>query len=130
MENSIHTGDSQELSIKAKELFSTDRIKVKAGQSYEVTCGKEQRWTDWFIPSDAEGYINPLALLIGMRVPKTNCFCLCVAYNDSLPGAFAIGFKNKVRVKEDGNISFFANDSEGYYKNNKGSVKITVTRII
>ena len=114
--------------VAADQLFSAQKLHVRAGELYEITCDGQQRWKDWFIPSSPEGFWNPFAVLAGLRVKKAKCFCLCACYNDDISTAFPIGTGKEVRVELDGYISFFANDSHNHYKNNSGEVKVVATR--
>lgn len=119
-----------EFKIIAACLFSSERLLVNAGQVYEITCEKHQRWKDSFVSSSPKGFFNPLALLAGLRLKGTRCFCLCGAYDESENGLFEIGEYREVTVPEGKKImSFFANDSIRHYKNNSGAVWIRVRRL-
>ena len=45
--------------------------------------------TDFTSPPD--GFVNIVAMIAGMRVKKTKCFCLCGAYDKMDSTGFAIG---------------------------------------
>lgn len=122
-------GENCTLTIEAACYYSTDTLKVNAGEEYLLTCDKSERWTDWFIPASANGYWNPLAILVGMRVPGVSCFKLCGVY-DNRETFITVGTRKDLLTYNTGTISFFANDAKDlkYYKNNKGFIKLNIYR--
>lgn len=115
--------------INANQKYSSFKLPVSAGETYEFHCDGKQRWIDWFIKSSPRGFWNPLAKLAGLRVKKANCLCLCGCYNDQDYHAFPIGTGNVVTIAHSGFLSFFANDSAAHYRNNKGSVTLEIRRL-
>ncbi len=129
MEHRLSVGEQKTLLLCAKDVYSKEKLLVSPNEVYLFSCDEDQSWADWFIKTTPKGFFNPLASIQGLRVKKVKCFCLCGAYNQSDEGAFAIGMHNEVTMQEAGNLSFFANDTAGYYHNNKGSIKVTIERI-
>lgn len=128
--HSLAVGENKPLVIDSQEDYSSEIIVVSAGQKYQVTCDGNQRWRDSFIKSKPTGFFNPLALLAGMRVKKVKCFCLCGAFDKNDATGFAIGTGETFVVDGDyKELSFFANDTKGYYENNCGSIVINVVRL-
>ena len=126
----IKLNDVIQLEICAKEEWSSHVIATETGEKYHVWCNSDQYWTDWFIKSSPEGFFNILAFIAGFRVKGVKCFCLCGGYKQNINTAFPIGMSKEFAVSESGGeLSFFANDSPNYYKNNKGSIVINVERI-
>lgn len=115
--------------INAKTLYSTDILHVKKGEQYQFYCDKDQGWKDWFIPTGPNGYFNVLAWLIGLRLKSAKCFCLCGVYDQKDSTAFAIGSNNIIQMEKTGVVSFFANDTKGFYRNNSGCIKLRITRL-
>ena len=123
-------GESIELTVWASEENSSEQLSVKEKEIYQFSCDKGQCWKDWFIPSGPNGFLNPLAILAGLRVKSAKCFCLCGVYDKQDRTAFRIGSAHNVRVEKDGTVSFFANDTRGYYDNNKGCVRLLIQRLV
>ncbi len=117
------------ITIQANEQYSSHKIEVEKNEVYQFVCDKHQRWKDWFICSSPEGFFNLFAWLAGLRVKGVKCFCLCGTYNDQDQKAFSIGINKIETIKENGTLSFFANDTNGFYYNNHGSVKLQITRL-
>jgi hypothetical protein len=127
---SIEIGKNEKLVIEADEVFSSNGIAVKQGQKYHITCDKDERWYDLYVRSSALGYFNPLALLAGMRVKNTKCYCLCGAYDRQDKTGFRIGLEKTIQIAEDfEELNFFANDTKHFYWNNFGRITIQVTRL-
>lgn len=116
------------LDIKAEEPYSSQQIAVFKGETYIFSCDSRQRWTDWKIKTTPNGFFNPFAWLLGLRVKKAKCFCLCACYGNNDNTGFAIGNYRKVDIEQDGVLSFFANDTNGYYQNNHGAITLNVRR--
>lgn len=129
MNHTIQISTSISLRVKAKERYSTEKINIVAGEEYEFRCDEEECWVDWFIPATPNRVYNPFASLVGLRVKKALCFCLCGSYNDKEECLFAIGGSKKIEMEESGTLSFFANDATSYYGNNRGIITVHVKRI-
>lgn len=128
--HSIQVAESLTLELMACEEYSSNTITVAEGQSYHICCDEKQRWRDAIFSSKPTGYFNPFALIAGMRVRKTKCFCLCGVYDKDDSTGFAIGInKTFIVPKECEQLSFFANDTKNYYKNNHGSIVINIIRL-
>lgn len=115
--------------VSAKELYSEDMLFVKKGEEYEFYCDKDQHWKDLFISTGPDGYTNPLASLAGLRVKRAKYFCLCGVYDTDDNTSFIIGSGCIVHIERLGMVSFFANDTKGFFGNNSGSIKLNVTRL-
>ncbi len=126
---SLAIGEILNIAVDSRELYSSEQLRVTIKEEYEFQCNHMQKWKDWFIKTHANGYLNPIAALIGLRVKKTKCFRLCGCYNNNDASAFSIGMKGKTTVIVTGSLSFFANDVRGFYWNNYGTVDLTVKRI-
>lgn len=117
-----------QLIISAKDQYSPTHLLVNNAEVYEFYCDPEQRWKDWFIKCDANGFFNLFATLAGLRVKQAKCFCLCGSYNNDERQVFRIGASASITTNISGYISFFANDSFNYYNNNRGSITLNITR--
>lgn len=118
-----------EVPVDSSLRYSADTLKVRTGEKYRFSAKREQRWNDWFVSASADGFTNPLAMLAGLRVRGTKCFCLCGCYDHNDTDAFPIGTFKEESIKRDGTLSFFANDALGYYKNNSGVIILSIERL-
>jgi hypothetical protein len=127
----LKVGEFKQLDIDAWEEYSSNRITITEGEIYHVWCDDKQYWKDSILPSATpSGFFNALALIAGMRVKKTKCFCLCGAYNEKDSTGFSIGI-DKTFITHNGydELSFFPNDTKNFYKNNQGSITINIMRL-
>lgn len=126
----LDIGQSASVEIKAKRKWNTTCIHVEAGHEYLLEAVGQ--WTDWCIPCDANGYpsINPVLKLTEWlrRAPRENWFALMGAIDLDERNLFRIGTRTTLPVKTGGVLTCFANDVSFMYWNNKGAVRLTVTR--
>lgn len=117
--------------VFAEDYYSREYIEVKEGEVYSFSSLKSPKWIDWFMPSNANGFWNPILLNSKKRVKNVTCFKLCGTINQNEDGHFMIG-GNLVdhEIKKNGALYFFANDHFNlkYYKNNHGFIRLTITR--
>lgn len=104
-------------------------LRVEAGEIYNFECPAGQQWKDWYVSSGPDGYSNPLLLLSGRRLKGVKCFTLCGAVGKSEEHLFRIGHSlTGYQVPVSGDLYFFANDAWKFYGNNKGEMRVKVTR--
>jgi len=116
------------LTIQAAQPYSFAMLSVEAGEQYGFSCDPKQRWHDAWVSAGPGGYFNPLSMLAGLRLKGAPCFCLCGVYECNDATAFPIGAGTSITAVQTGMISFFANDTPGFYFNNKGSLQVTIIR--
>ena len=96
--------------------------------SLETEDGAE--WTDWFIPAGPDGfskwYLNWIAGTKRMRHEKW--FALIGTYDRKEPFLIGSGI-TQLKAQKTGELVCFANDVRVLYWNNKGSIKLTITKI-
>jgi hypothetical protein len=129
MTYTLKSSDEIQLTIHADQRYSRDGLIVNTGERYLFQVDKNDRWIDLFIPSSANGFTNPLAMISGIRIKGVKCFCLCGCLNEDDTSAFPIGTSAEITMKQSGNLSFFPNDSWDYYKYNFGFVNLKIKRI-
>ena len=128
--HSIQVGENIVLKIIACEEYSSNRITITEGEIYHVWCDEKQRWKDSIISSTPIGYFNLFALIAGMRVKKTKCFCLCGVFDKKDSTGFPIGMDKTFTIPNGCNeLSFFPNDTKNFYGNNHGSININLMRL-
>lgn len=104
-------------------------LRVEAGEIYNFECPAGQQWKDWYVSSGPDGFSNPLLLLSGRRLKGVKCFTLCGAVGKNEDHLFRIGHRlTGYQVPVSGDLYFFANDAWKFYGNNKGEMRVNVTR--
>ena len=129
MQHRLDINEQIILTVKAKDKYSSETLRVEIGWKFHAWCPGRQRWVDLFIPSSPAGYNNPIANMVGQRVSGTKCFCLCGAYNKDDRTAFEIGRDKIITSDADGELSFFANDVPGFDWNNWGAIHLSIRRL-
>jgi len=114
--------------IFAREKYSSNRIEIKAGEKYIFWSDDDQYWRDLFLKQTPAGYNNVMASRIGLRLDSALCFCLCGSINNDENMLFEIGMKTEKTFNIDGFVSFFANDTPGFYWNNSGAITLNILK--
>ena len=110
-------------------VLTAAAVSVVGGQTYVFsTTGF---WYDWFIKTDAAGYVGRLAGLFNLSadVPDEPLLSLCAQWQGK---NFHVGRHHVWTAPVDGSLSFFANDLVGnswFRRNNRGAIMLTVTAI-
>jgi hypothetical protein len=118
--------------IRAARPWNDTGIVLEAGAAYALAA--EGDWTDFFIRSGPEGNPAPTwtqrLLLSRLRMPGERYFALIGAIDRDPATQFLIG-RGLARwiASRSGQLTCFANDVPGFYWNNRGAVKLTVTRL-
>ena len=102
---------------------------VAKGETYRITA--EGQWQDAGFPaSDANGFKGFTApMFFGMLLkplPGQYYMKLCGKVGG---WKFPIGTECTIRIRRDGELQLFANDAKGFFDNNSGSLKVTVTKV-
>lgn len=130
-------GECRSVEILARPLRNETGIRLEQGATYDFTA--TGTWTDLHIDSSADGYdpatlpfLTSLPLRIfgfARRVPGARWFALIGELPSGSQNHFVIGTSLPGwRAPVDGDLAAFANDVSSKYKNNKGSVTLTVCR--
>jgi hypothetical protein len=86
----------------------------------------EQKWTDFYIPTTADGFTNPFP--VALRFPGEKLFKLICCMNEKEDSTCqAIGKAANYVVNESGYLSCYANDQRYFYWNNFGSLNIKIS---
>ena len=126
--------------LRSGESITTDRLLASAynsetgialeqGVMYRMTVIEIEGWQDGHVPCDAGGHdIWYLKLArFKRRVPEANWLALMGSINGEEP--FLIGMRTTYTATRDGQLVCFANDAGFAYGNNKGWLKLQVTRV-
>ena len=115
--------------VHADQLLQNTGMMVFKGETYQITA--EGQWQDaGFPPSDANGFKGFTApMFFGMLLkplPGQYYMKLCGKVRG---WKFPIGTECTVKIRRDGELQLFANDAKGFFDNNSGSLKVTVTKV-
>ncbi len=133
--------DSIETVVFAYKKYNHTRILLEEGKKYKIKRSSDECWNDGGIKNlGGEGWDRgdvQLGLqefvIAGMepfrRVPGADWFTLCGTVGDNDDSAFVIGNSCEFKAEKSGELCLFANDLDGYYGNNSGKLKITVTKV-
>jgi len=136
------------ISVDSSHVFGKhDPIKVYETEIYDFQVYPNQKWSDfYFIKTTARGF--NYFFKNRLRVKGAKYLNLCATINckenyynmlrgkekkikDDIENTFIIGLKKeKYEVNKEGYLSLFANDHLGYYRNNRNSIKVKITRIV
>ena len=118
------------LSLSSRDYYSKSRLEVKHNEQYTFkvdTTGP--RWWDMVIPTYGEGWDAIFVSDRWKRLTEKPLFYLCGCINEDDPLTFAIGNNlENWQPRQNGNLSFFANDYPAMYFNNWGRIKLKIIR--
>ena len=132
----LQPGQGETLPVRAHAFLNWTKILVLPGEVYRIEPVEHKRWVDWFICSGPERYHSHLTdcQRSKLRNPKAPFFALMVTVDDDDAGSVAVAtpqqpYLDRFEPLRQGELTFFANDLEGWYWNNWGSLIVKVTRI-
>ena len=124
---SLAINESVTFNVASADYWNSSGVFATAGQVFQITANGT--WTDWYIDTDANGYNSwQLALFTFLRRAKSEkWFKLIASVNKDKN--YPVGKSATISPTESGPLNFYANDANGFYWNNYGSVSVTVTRV-
>jgi hypothetical protein len=131
----LHTATAVTVTVPSAPLWVHTGIAVQANATYAIAAPGEQTWTDWFIVSNASGYVDPFTepFTSLLRYPAANFFTLiaCVGTPANIStGCSPVGISAPAwEPQGDGELVMFANDVSFMYWNNYGELNVTVERV-
>ena len=123
----LAVGESKTFEIQAAERWNHTLLEIEAGEIYQITSSGT--WTDWETVSDADGYDDPFLDVFSNLKRNTDAKWFELVGAIDTVSQYVIGSNQNITFNESGNLSLFANDAEGFYGNNTGSISTTITRI-
>lgn len=129
----LQVNQSLPFTVFAKKRNNFTTILLRAGQTYDFkVIPPEQTWIDANLdPFTAQGRSIPLDKVAQglLRMPEATWFSLIGSLGKKKEHHFEIGLeKLNFSPDVDNELICFANDVSGFYKNNKGSINLTITR--
>lgn len=137
MDYRLEINQTVTIKIKSKEPYSRSYLIVRENEDYEFKVSYSDKWVDFFIPCNADGFHNYILKDKHKRIPGHKCFKLCGTIGKNEQEHFAIGTSKLWSSYSNGHLHFFANDSKKrngkgkfkYYWNNFGNIKLYIKRI-
>lgn len=125
----LKLNESIPIEIIAKCKWNPTEIEISAQEEYKFEASGS--WSDLMVKTDADGYTNGYMRLFNnlKRAKQYPWFALVGVLNQSNNEYFLIGKNNKIAFEQSGKLYCFANDVNGFYWNNFGSISLKVTRI-
>ena len=115
-----------------KHPFAATPVMIESGQIYSIEVSEDGDWKDKDIPADAGGVDKPSHVqnLIGFtkRVSDQPWFKVMASVGPREGELIPIGKKKTFMAKTSGRLYLFVNDAYGFYGNNEGTAKVTVTK--
>lgn len=129
LDSSCFSQQKTEFMVSANELFQTTSISVEKGETYQIKA--EGEWQDAsFPPTDGNGFKGfTVPMFFGTflkPMPSQHYMKLCGKVGN---WKFPIGTFATVTMKRSGKLFLFPNDAKGFFDNNNGTLKVTVTKV-
>ena len=114
------------LRVHAKLRLNPTGLRVERGQRLSVAA--EGAWTDWTIPSDADGFTRPWLKPTERfrRIPGAPWFRLCGAIGEDEKHLLPLGRAAEAIMPASGILYLFANDIAAMYWNNHGCLEVEI----
>jgi hypothetical protein len=151
----LDLGKSRQVTVNPREKFNISDILVDPQCAYTIQFDSQATWVDLSIICTAAGWpdklpdnkpgildnvnwavLNSYVFSNFKRVKNANWFELVACVNYDLDTAVAAGQGQYGEAnfpwhpQEFGRLSLFANDAESKYDNNKGTLLVTITRVL
>ena len=127
----LRIGESDQATIDSACLFNHTGIHFVQGGVYSFAVDKNERWYDAQYSCDANGYPSIGGMRFfewSRRLPKENWFKLIGCVECGSPVIIGLSLPGWTAPRT-GELLCFANDAYLMYWNNRGCIKLSVTRI-
>jgi len=126
----LKVGESTVFTVVACIVWNHSDLHLRSGERYDFEVRGNQVWWDASNECGADGYslwyLHLFAFL--RRYQAATWFVLIGSINKENP--FVIGKLLRGFAPEaNGELICFANDAKGFYGNNRGKLRVTVTRV-
>ena len=113
-------------SVKSMLRWNDMNVTVDSGVPY--TFHSIGEWIDLNIITNADGFTDSFLDQFSSlkRIPAANWFELIASVDTT--SFYIVGKDTTLTFEESGNLFLFANDAEGFYGNNSGSIFTEITR--
>ena len=129
----LRPGDEKCFDVKARCHWNETGVILQHGYRYDFRIVAVNGWVDWFVTSGPEGYKSENMLMrcseCFRRIPDAPWFALIGTVEKNLLHSFCIGSGlNGFEPPISGPLFCFANDVPFMYFNNRGHLKVAITR--
>lgn len=130
----MQVGEAHTFPVLAQSPWNASRLRLVEGKRYRFQVSEVENWRDKGHPATpGEGLLAVpwLLRIFGSlrRFRGANWYTLVGNIGQRSSQSFLIGSGGEQRALASGELFAFANDAWGFYGNNEGALKITVTRI-
>lgn len=119
------------LRVNSRKLWNYSNLLLKVGEVYQIKTLEDQRWTDFFIKADADGYESTRRYMrkaeAFRRHRSSNWMALIGCINHKYD--FLIGKTKTYKAISEGELILYANGSIDWYWTHWGSIDISISRI-
>jgi hypothetical protein len=125
----LSVGEVKRVRVDSREYWNDTQIDVAPGEEYAFAVEGKQTWHDASHACGADGYTAWVNTLAGpFKRFRDKLFTLVGAVDKRHD--FRIGSSNPSwKPAARGRLFAYANDVRGFYKNNRGALELTVTRV-
>ncbi len=134
--SSLKIGEEKTLHICACKPWNASEIQVNQGEQYSFAYDNVVNWVDGTIPSSpTTGWQGTSYQFLGKlvspyrRSDKSDWYALVGSIGLKEDEVFFASDTGSVEMKKSGVVYFYANDKIGRYFNNKGTLRLTMTRV-
>jgi len=125
----LDQGEHITVSVSARQYWTNSSIDVKAGEQYALRA--LGTWEDGPKSCGPDGYecalLAPLQRM--RRVPEANWNSLIGSLDKRKESEFVIATATTLVCREPGRLYAFANDAPFMYWNNRGTLRLSITRL-
>lgn len=125
--NRLAVDESKTFEVFAAERWNFTMLEVEAGETYRLTSAGT--WIDLNIETDANGFSDEILDAFSHLKRNTDAKWFELIASIDTTSQHIVGGEREVTFNESGTLSLFANDAEGFYGNNSGSINTTITRL-
>ena len=131
----LAVGETAYLLVRAQMRWNFAGIKVNRGERYDLAVSDLWCWYDWYLPADANGVCRPNVFQnytpgFLKRHSDSGFMALVGCVGKKRRNRFAIGVRSNTQtMPADGELGAFANDIHLFYFNNRGLLRLNITRL-
>lgn len=131
----LAVGEQAYLLVRAQMPWNFSGIEVGRDERYDLTVSDLWCWYDWYLPADADGVRQPNGFQRNTpgflkRHSDSDFLALVGCVGKKRRNRFAIGAESKNQaMPTDGELGAFANDIRLFYGNNRGLLRLNITRL-
>jgi len=118
--------------VDSRNPLNYSGIFLEEGSTYNFESAADQKWNDWYIRTDADGYDTQALRWFERfrRIPSQNWLKLIGTLDTTLDDPIIIGKKlSGFKAAKSGELILFANDVPQMYWNNSRAIALTITKV-